>query len=471
MLRGMAKIYALLAPLVLLAGCASFQPRPIDPSTTAAALEARTLDAPALRRFIERNLGHEVAPWQPQSWDMTLLTLAAFYYHPDMDVARAKWNMADAAVIIAGGHPNPDLGSSAQYNRDAPAAVSPWTLGWSLNIPFETANKRGYRAEQAQYLSQAARLNLAAAAWQVRSRLRAALLDNQAAQQNEAALLEQEAAQAEMVRLMEKRLAVGEAARPDVTQSQISLAQTRLALQNARILFGQVRTRLATAIGVPTDALSNVAISLNGFALPPPEDMDAAGLHRWALTNRADILAALAEYEASQAALQLEVANQYPNLRLGPGYTWDAGAAKWSLGLSLPLPLLNRNEGPIAEAEARRKLAAANFAAVQARVLGEIEQALAGYRSAAQALAAADTSLAEHKQVRRSAVAQFKAAEIDRLGTVSTQTVVTLADVARGNAWVAAQRALGRIEDALQRPLDAPLPAVPETNPREENKP
>jgi outer membrane protein TolC len=274
-----------------------------------------------------------------------------------------------------------------------------------------------------------------------------------------------------MVRLMEKRLAVGEAARPDVAQAQIALAQTRLALQNARILLSQARTRLAMAIGVPTDSLNNVAVFLNDFTLPPPEDLDAAGLRHRALTNRADILAALAEYDASQAALQLEVANQYPNLRLGPGYTWDAGAAKWSLGLSLPLPLLNRNEGPIAEAEARRKLAAANFAAMQARALGEVEQALAGYRSAAQALSAADTSLAEHKQVRRSVFAQFETAEIDRLGTVSTQVVVTLADVARSNAWVAAQQALGRLEDALQRPLDVPLPAVPETNQREENKP
>ena len=53
--------------------------------------------------------------------------------------------------------------------------------------------------------------------------------------------------------------------------------------------------------------------------------------------NRADVRGALAEYAASQSALQLEIANQYPDLHLGPGYGWNTGNAgdnKWSLGVS-----------------------------------------------------------------------------------------------------------------------------------------
>lgn len=132
MLRGMIKIYALLVSFVLLAGCASFQPRPIEPSTTAAAFEARTLDTPALKQFMEQNLYREITPWPPQSWDLTLLTLVAFYYHPDLDVARAKLDVADAAVITAGGRPNPGLSSSAQYNREVFVGTSHWALGWNL---------------------------------------------------------------------------------------------------------------------------------------------------------------------------------------------------------------------------------------------------------------------------------------------------------------------------------------------------
>ena len=66
----------------LLAGCASFQPKPILPFDIASAFEARTLDNPGLREFIEQNRKQELGTWPLRQWDLQLLTLAAFYYHP-----------------------------------------------------------------------------------------------------------------------------------------------------------------------------------------------------------------------------------------------------------------------------------------------------------------------------------------------------------------------------------------------------
>jgi outer membrane protein TolC len=66
----------------------------------------------------------------------------------------------------------------------------------------------------------------------------------------------------------------------------------------------------------------------------------------------------LAEYNASQSALQLEIAKQYPDIHLNPGYEFDQGDNKWSPGLTVTLPILNQNKGPIAEAEAKRTEAA-----------------------------------------------------------------------------------------------------------------
>ena len=80
-------------------------------------------------------------------------------------------------------------------------------------------------------------------------------------------------------------------------------------------------------------------------------------------------MGALADFAASQATLRLEIAKQYPDVRLSPGYQYDQGDNKWSLGLSVDLPVLNRNQGPIAEAKARRSEAAARFNAVQAKAL------------------------------------------------------------------------------------------------------
>lgn len=112
-----------------------------------------------------------------------LATLAAFYYHPDMDVARARWHAATAGKITAGHRPNPNLSFTPRVNSTSiGTGVTPWILGGVLDIPIETMGKRKYRVAQAKHLDEMARLELAQTAWLVRSRVRSSLVALQAAQ-------------------------------------------------------------------------------------------------------------------------------------------------------------------------------------------------------------------------------------------------------------------------------------------------
>src|SRR5204862_2361235 len=79
---------------------------------------------------------------------------------------------------------------------------------------------------------------------------------------------------------------------------------------------------------------------------------------------------------AAEAAFQTEIAKQSPDVHVNPGYEYDQGDNKWSLGVSVELPILNQNQGPIAEARARREEAAARFNALQSKVLADIERAV-----------------------------------------------------------------------------------------------
>jgi outer membrane protein TolC len=198
------------------------------------------------------------------------------------------------------------------------------------------------------------------------------------------------------------------------------------------------------------------------------ENFPSHEVQRQELLNRPDMLRALAAYAASQSALQLEIAKQYPDVHLGPGYSWDQGENKWSLGFTITLPVLNRHRGPIAEAEARRTEAAVSFSALQAQVIGELDRALAGYRAALHTLETADAILVGRKLVQQSTQALFKAGEADRLALVSAQLEVDASALARLDALVKAQQALGLLEDAIQRPLDPAetLPVTPDTDPR-----
>ena len=398
-----------------------------------------------------------------------MLTLAAFYYQPDLDVARAKWGVAEAGVITAGGRPNPSVGFIPQYNVNAAGGISPWILNFSLDIPLETAGKRGYRIARAEHISEAARLNIAGVAWQVRSRLRKDILSLYKAEQAEALLQEQQRVQEEMVRLLEQRLSFGEASQPDVTEAHIALNQTLLSLREAQKQRAEARAQVADALGLPVAALNNVRISFDFLKqLPLAKDIPLQDIRRRALLNRPDILGALEEYTASQAALQLEIAGQYPDIHLGPGYEWDQGDNKWSLGFSISLPVFNRNEGPIAEAKARRKEAEARFIALQSRVMGEIDRTFAGYRFALQKLETADSLLSTKKKQLQSIQAMFNAGETDRLSFLSSQSELYSIALLQLDALANSQQSLSLLEDAVQRPLE-PLksfPVVPEKNPR-----
>lgn len=440
--------------VALFSGCASFEPQTISPADTVARYESRTLDNPDLLAFIQKNSQREVVPWPLPQWDFALLTLAAFYYHPDLDVARAKWGVAHAGLSTAGMRPNPSINLNAQRNADAPSGTSPWTVGLNLDIPIETAGKRGYRIDQARYLSEAARLAIASTAWQVRSRVRSTLLDLHFAQQTQTVLLQQQTLQQNNVALLEHRLAFGMASQPEVTQARIASNQTALAFNETLKLQAEARAKLASALGVSSKAIESIPISSDIFA-PIPE-LPAMEVRQQALLGRPDILSALAEYAASQSALQLEIAKQYPDLHLGPGYSWDAGARKWSLGLSLVLPIFNQNQGPIAEAKATRLHAMANFNAIQARAISEIDAGLAGYQFVQTKLAAADALLAAQNKQLQNMKASFKVGATDKVALLGTQLEMSQIELARIDILAKTQQALGALEDAVQRPLIAP---------------
>ena len=455
----------------LLAGCTHFRSQPLAPAETAARLESRSLGEPALKGFLEKNLHRELTNWPAASWDFDMLTLAAFYYHPSLDVARGRWAVAEAVKITAGGRPNPTLNVTPGYNTTT-LTPSPWIPLGFLDIPVETAGKRGYRIAQAVGLSESARLNIASVAWQARSGVRRSLVALHAAQGAEVLLREQQGLQAENLGLLERQHEAGAVSAFEVSQAGIAADNARLGLRDAERQSAEARLQLAEAIGVPVSALAGVKFSFEGWGQLAGE-ASVTDARRQALLNRSDILSGLADYAAIEAGLQLEIAKQYPDVHLQPGYQFDQGDSKWSLGITVELPVLNQNQGPIAEAKARRTEAAARFNALQAGVLFEIDRAVAGYHAALQKRADADELLARSQKQEQRSRAMFEAGEISKGDLVALRLQLSAAKMARLDGLIKSQQALAQLEDALQSPLGLPAsvwqtsPRVPESHPTE----
>jgi outer membrane protein TolC len=456
------RVKSLLAIVIasgLLVGCVRYQPRPLAASETAAALQGRSLTNAALRTFLETNLHRELGSWPAKRWDFDMLTLAAFYYHPSLDVARAEWQVAQGGIRTAKGRPNPTVNVTPAYDSGVANEFSPWMPLIVFDLPLETAGKRARRTEQAEHLSEAARLNIATTAWQVRSGVRASLLDYTAARERAELLEKQVVLQRESGDRLENQLQAGAVATAEVTATRIALAKLSVDLADARRQRAEAHARVAEALGVSASALEGVSLEFDLANLPSAEGMTSAEARRAALQGRSDILGALADYAASQSALQLEIAKQYPDVHFSPGYYWNQGNegdSQWQLGITVELPVLNRNQGPIAEAQARRTAEAARFVALQAKVIAEIDRAVAGYEASRSNLTALQSLAAAQRTLHENSEALFKAGAADRLELLGSELEYDTAQLGELDARARLQQALGALEDAIQRPVQLP---------------
>lgn len=516
--------------LALLAGCATYEPKPLVPEQSAATFDERSLESPALRNFIEERLGRPLPLWPlkqqqtnfislNQAWNVELLTLAAYYFHPSLDVARARWRAAEAAEISAGARPNPTLSLQPGYNFSATPGGTPWIPGVQFDLPIETAGKRGLRIAQARQATEVARLELHTAAWKVRSEVRDALSRCAFAGEQVHILEIKAGTQHRLTERLQQRLSAGAATLADVLPARLALQKTKLETSLAWEASKVSSARAAEAIGISTRGFENVLVAhlfSPGLVMsvvlplrsqtigpnPQPEAVAKFAIDRLpaaalealagrlqivlpALTNamvaelrasaaqaRPEIRAALADYEAAQLALRLEIARQYPDIHLGSGYQWDQGQSKWSfLNLSAELPVLNRNQGAIAEAKARREEAAARVVTTQVRVFAETDAAAPAYERARSRFFSTLSYFETQSHLVESVIAQVKAGaadEFDQLTALLDQTNAFLMVI---EARHQAEAALGKLEDALQMPLDrsrsAPLPGeFIQANPR-----
>lgn len=427
-----------------LAQCIHFKPGSLSPAASATAFGSRTLDDAGLCAFLKEQKSADGA------WTVDRLALVAAWFHGDMRVARAQAEQANAATATAKERPNPVLSFAPGYNSTT-RGISPWILTPALDVPVETAGKREKRIAQAQAEAEAAALMVAAAGWEARTKVRAAMLAMHSGQRNVMLLKDEIALHEEALKKLDTQVKAGEASAFELTSARLALNRSKLALHDAEKQAATGMTHLAETVGVPASALSAVTLDFSSFDNARAVSIDAA--KRRALTHRADLLAALADYRAADAALRLEVARQYPDIHLGPGYELDQTDNKWTLGLSVELPVFNKNRGAIAQAEAKRATEAVKFEARQAAVFGEIDTAFAAYRFALEKMNTAGKLADDATQAGETTKRMVDAGELASLDLIRIRIEASAARLSKQEAMVQVQEAAGQLESALQVPL------------------
>lgn len=446
----------------LLSSCAfqSYSPQPIDPALSATRYQTRDPASAEFRAYLIAQ-GYPANQLPLKQWGLRELTLSALFFHPQLDVARARWRAAQAGEITAGQRPNPGISGDIQNHSKTDGGISPWTYGLAIDIPVETAGKRVARIDRAANLSEAARIEIGQTAWQVRSRLLNSLIEYNASLQQAHTLQQELALRSEIVAMLEARFSAGLISSVEMANARLQLQKIQQSLQAEMGRSPQLRATLANNAGLSlqtfnqlnlesADAESIIARPHNTWlARDKSDDMQQA-----ALLNRLDIRAALARYAAAEAKLRLEIARQYPDLVLSPGYSYDQGDRIWSLGLSALLNLLNQNQGLIAEARSLREVEAAQFEALQAQVIGDLEQSKARYFAALDELDKTRQLLSAQLARTHQIEHRFDTGYADRLELRTTQLENLLATQNLLSVEYKIQRAASALEDTLQRPLE-----------------
>jgi outer membrane protein, heavy metal efflux system len=182
------------------------------------------------------------------------------------------------------------------------------------------------------------------------------------------------------LKIAEKRAAVKEAPRIDVVQLEVDLERFRADLEAAEGVLPAAFRRLAAAVGLNDLPYTAVVGSLD--ALPRTYDLERVRAH--VLGVHPNVRSARIGLERAQLALRRAQVEPIPNVTVSAGYTRqnENRSNDWNVGVSLPVPIWNRNQGNILAAQVRLGEAVQEVGRVENDLAARVATAYSAYASA-----------------------------------------------------------------------------------------
>ena len=310
----------------------------------------------------------------------------AFAQSPDVVAAAALVAVALGRQSTARTFPhNPHLSGEMGARLGLGETTMDWAVGLDQTVAL--SGRQGRREDVAAAELAVARATHDATRKTLAVRVRIAFIEAVRARE----LLAVEGTQIELARSLlsvaERRLAAGASTRLDVNLARVDLGRAEGRLNAARGRAEVARAQLAESMGTrpsrapfPTGSMELV----NAEPLPPVQELLVL-----AAQNRGEMVAAEFERRTARARVELAQAEAVPEVGVSVFYRREANVDSIvGGGLSVPLPLFDQNHGAIAEAGAGEHQAEAAEARLSIQIEREVVAALAEL-TATQATAAA----------------------------------------------------------------------------------
>lgn len=304
---------------------------------------------------------------------------------PTLQVARQRLGLGDAA--IAGAEPllpdNPTV--SFGVGPGLNAGGDHVDVSISVSQRFEVAGERGLRLDAAQRTRDRLRAELDEARWEIHRDVHAAFHRGLVARERLAAAERLLGFQERLLEIARGRLQAGDISPLPVRLAEGELSQARVARIAAKQRFLQAKLQLGAIAGWPANYSPEPAGELDEPRDPPAARSlaEVARAHQprlrslHAARSEAEAWARAADREAwPEPTLGLQLMRE--GFQAGPPETQVLGV------LSLPFPLIQRNQGARATAHTETRIAEAERSAFGSLLLNRIEQ----HRTAVVAAAA-----------------------------------------------------------------------------------
>jgi cobalt-zinc-cadmium efflux system outer membrane protein len=292
----------------------------------------------------------------------------AFANNPDMAAAQWEIDIAQGGRQQAGLIPNPVASWDAEDTRR-----NSRTTTVKLSQTLELGGKRSARIDVATRAQEAAALTLE----QRRNGLRAEVIDGYYGAlraQERLDLAQRSLALAERGLVVANgRVTAGKSSPVEATRAQVQLSEIRLEFNRAQMGLTDAYRRLAASTGAASTDFQAVATQAQAAPALPSTSQLLARLEQTAELRLAEL-----QIVQGEAALGLEKAQRIPDLDVSIGSQYDASVRERVnvVGVSMPIPLFNRNQGNVLAASRRADQARDLRNAAELRLRTETRQAL-----------------------------------------------------------------------------------------------
>lgn len=317
----------------------------------------------------------------PRSLTVRQAVKLALARNPSIAAARNTIEMAEGDAVNARLRPNPAVTLQTENYPYFQSHPGPFFSSQEITARFdyeiETKNRLKLRTEAARRSVQRQEASFENVARLLRFGVQAAFYRVLLARSNlqlAQSVLEQTD---QVIGLNRTRFEQGEISELELTWIEVERLRFAGDVFQARLELRNAKAALLALLNAP-DMGADLKVIGDLTTIPELDIQPGASpaeLYRIASAARPGLRAALAEIERASAQNRLQRAISSPNITVGGGYKRNGPDNSFVVGITIPLPIFDRNQGGVMRSEAEMRRAGNLAAAARNRIKLEIRQA------------------------------------------------------------------------------------------------